>query len=161
MLGLHQHTSETPFKWRFADGPMMARFYWYLDPPSPLQLKKTPSKLDPPTKLSGSAHERSSIVESKETNVKVLLNRNKQMFKFCCIEGNKRSNFVETIETNVQVLLHRKKQTFKYCYIERHKRSSIVTSKDTNVQVLLHRKTQTFKMCCTERKKRSRTVTSK
>ena len=27
--------SETPFKWRFADGPMMARFKWYLDPLSP------------------------------------------------------------------------------------------------------------------------------
>ena len=24
MLGHHQHTSETPFKWRFAGGPMMA-----------------------------------------------------------------------------------------------------------------------------------------
>ena len=25
MLGHHQHASETPFKWRFAGGPMMAR----------------------------------------------------------------------------------------------------------------------------------------
>ena len=26
MLGHHRPTSETPFKWRFAGGPMMARF---------------------------------------------------------------------------------------------------------------------------------------
>ena len=25
MLGQHRHASETPFKWRFAGGPMMAR----------------------------------------------------------------------------------------------------------------------------------------
>ena len=25
MLRHHRHASETPFKWRFADGPMMAR----------------------------------------------------------------------------------------------------------------------------------------
>ena len=30
-LGHHQHVSETPFKWRFADGPMMAHEYWYFD----------------------------------------------------------------------------------------------------------------------------------
>ena len=28
--GYHQTTSETPAKWRFAVGPMMTRFYWYL-----------------------------------------------------------------------------------------------------------------------------------
>ena len=33
MLGHHLHASETPFKWRFAGGPMMARLYWYFDPP--------------------------------------------------------------------------------------------------------------------------------
>ena len=43
----HRHASETPFKWRFAGGLMMARLYWYLDPPSPHQIKKTLSKLDP------------------------------------------------------------------------------------------------------------------
>ena len=26
MLGHHRHASETPFKWRSAGGPMMARF---------------------------------------------------------------------------------------------------------------------------------------
>ena len=26
MLGHHRHASETPFKWRFAGGPMMSRF---------------------------------------------------------------------------------------------------------------------------------------
>ena len=31
MLGHHWHASETPFKWRFAGGPMMTLFYWYLD----------------------------------------------------------------------------------------------------------------------------------
>ena len=31
MLDHHRPASETPFKWCFAGGPMMARFYWYLD----------------------------------------------------------------------------------------------------------------------------------
>ena len=49
----HRHTSETPFKWRFAGWPMMARLQWYLDPPFPHQLKN----IGPPlTKLSRSAH---------------------------------------------------------------------------------------------------------
>ena len=65
MLGHHRHASETPckwrFTWRFPGGPMMARFEWYLDPPSPHQLKKNnkqnkTSKLNPHTKLSGSTH---------------------------------------------------------------------------------------------------------
>ena len=64
MLGHHRHASETSIKWRFAGGSMMARLKWYLDPPSPHQLKKqqqkkekNPSKLDHPlTKLCGSAH---------------------------------------------------------------------------------------------------------
>ena len=45
MLGHHQPTREMSFKWRFAGGTMMTRFYmqWYLDPLSPHQLKK----LDP------------------------------------------------------------------------------------------------------------------
>ena len=32
ILGHHCHADKTPFKWRFAGGPMMARFLWYLDP---------------------------------------------------------------------------------------------------------------------------------
>ena len=44
MLGHNRHTSETPFKWRFAGGPMMARLFWYLDPPSPHQLQKKKKK---------------------------------------------------------------------------------------------------------------------
>ena len=41
MLGHLWHISETPSKWRFAGGPMIARLYWwYLDPPSPHKLKK-------------------------------------------------------------------------------------------------------------------------
>ena len=52
----HQPASKTPFKWRFAGGPMMARLYWYLDPLSPNQLKER-QKVGPPLKkLSGSAH---------------------------------------------------------------------------------------------------------
>ena len=39
MLGHHRHASETPYKWRFAGGPMMSRLQWYLDPTSPRQLK--------------------------------------------------------------------------------------------------------------------------
>ena len=30
--------NQAPFKWRFADGPMMARFEWLLDPLSSHQL---------------------------------------------------------------------------------------------------------------------------
>ena len=41
----HLPASETPFKWRFACGPIMADLLWYLDPLSPHQLKKT--NLDP------------------------------------------------------------------------------------------------------------------
>ena len=51
MLGYHRHAYKTPFKWRFAGGPMMAHLYWYFDHLSPHQLKKTPKKhqiyLDP------------------------------------------------------------------------------------------------------------------
>ena len=68
MLGHHRHASETPFKWRFAGGPIMARLNWYLDPPSPYQLKKkqkNPSKLDPPEKLSGSAYAKALGLSSR------------------------------------------------------------------------------------------------
>ena len=66
MLGHHRHASETPFKWRFAGGPMLARILWYLDPLSSQNLKnkikrnkkKNVVKVGPPpAKLSGSAHE--------------------------------------------------------------------------------------------------------
>ena len=45
MLDHHRHASKTPFKWRFADGPIMARLYsgmWILS-----NLIKKSSKLDP------------------------------------------------------------------------------------------------------------------
>ena len=59
MLGHHRHASETPFKWSFAGGPMMARLQWYMDPRSSHKLKKNNLvKVVPPlTKLSGSAHD--------------------------------------------------------------------------------------------------------
>ena len=59
MLGHHQHASEIPFKWCFAGGPMLARLYWYLDPPTPqLKKKKNVVKVGPPlTKFSESAHD--------------------------------------------------------------------------------------------------------
>ena len=57
MFDHHQPASVTPFKWRFAGRPMMAHLYWYLDPISPNQLKKTKTKIGPPlTQLSGSFH---------------------------------------------------------------------------------------------------------
>ena len=40
MLGHHRHASETPFKWRFAGVPMMARLKWHLDPLTSQQKKK-------------------------------------------------------------------------------------------------------------------------
>ena len=50
-VGPSSASSETSFKCRFADGPMVARFEWYLDSLSSHQLRKktqkTLSKLDP------------------------------------------------------------------------------------------------------------------
>ena len=40
MLGHHRHASETPFKWRFADRPMYAHVWWYLDPLSKKNIVK-------------------------------------------------------------------------------------------------------------------------
>ena len=40
LLGHHPSASETPFKWRFAGGWMMARFQWYFDPFTILALRK-------------------------------------------------------------------------------------------------------------------------
>ena len=60
MLGHHRPASETPFKWRFTGGPLMARLKWYLDPSSPHQTynKEKVVKVRPPLrKLSGSAHD--------------------------------------------------------------------------------------------------------
>ena len=64
MLGPHRPASETPFKWRFAGGPLEACLKWYSDPSSPphqtkkkKKKKKNLVKVGPPlTKLSGSAH---------------------------------------------------------------------------------------------------------
>ena len=39
----HCHASESPFKWRFAGGQMMARRIWYLDPFSPIKKKHAQS----------------------------------------------------------------------------------------------------------------------
>ena len=47
MLGNHRSVSETPFKWRFAGGPMMSHFKWHFDPLSIASKKKTLSVLDP------------------------------------------------------------------------------------------------------------------
>ena len=35
LLGNHRQASETPFNWRFIGVPIMARLFWYLDPPPP------------------------------------------------------------------------------------------------------------------------------
>ena len=47
MLDQHWHASETPFKWRFAGMPMMARLYWHLDPPSHHKFKNNVVKIGP------------------------------------------------------------------------------------------------------------------
>ena len=57
MLDHHRDASETPFKWRFPGGPMMARFKWYFDHLSPHQLKNIVKVRPPLTKVSGSAHD--------------------------------------------------------------------------------------------------------
>ena len=48
-VGHHRHTSETPFTWRFACGPMMACLYiFFLYPLSFHQLKKNVVKVELP-----------------------------------------------------------------------------------------------------------------
>ena len=49
MLGHQRPASETPFKWRFAAGPMMARLYWYLNHLSHHQQKKYVVKVGHPS----------------------------------------------------------------------------------------------------------------
>ena len=57
-FGHHWVASETPFKWRFAGGPIMARLELRLDPCFPHQLSVQQIRVGPPlTKLSGSAHD--------------------------------------------------------------------------------------------------------
>ena len=57
MLGHHRHASETPFKWRVAGGPMMARGIWILPPLINYKEEKKRCQIGPLlTKLSGSAH---------------------------------------------------------------------------------------------------------
>ena len=59
----HRHDSETPFKWRFAGVPMMAREKCYLDPSYPLQSEKIVIEVGPPlTKVSGPAYEFCTII---------------------------------------------------------------------------------------------------
>ena len=54
ILGVYRHASETPFRWRFAGGPMMVRLWWFSDPLSTHQLKKKLVIVGPPlTLLSG------------------------------------------------------------------------------------------------------------
>ena len=43
-VGLSSASNETSFKCRFADGPMVARFEWYLDSLSSHQLRKKQHK---------------------------------------------------------------------------------------------------------------------
>ena len=50
-LGHHRPTSETPFKWRNTGGPLMARWYRFMDPPYPHQtMTKKEKKSDPSDK---------------------------------------------------------------------------------------------------------------
>ena len=58
MLGHHRFASETPFKLRFAGGPMIAPLKWYLDP---LYIKNVVKVGPPLTKVSGSALESSVL----------------------------------------------------------------------------------------------------
>ena len=61
MLGHHRYDSETPFKRRFAGGPMWTRLWWHLDrlslyqPRKNKQTKKNRQSRTPLAKLSGSA----------------------------------------------------------------------------------------------------------
>ena len=48
MLSHYRPASETPLKWRFASGPMVVCFLWYLDPLSPSSKKNAVKvELDP------------------------------------------------------------------------------------------------------------------
>ena len=77
MLGHHRPASETPFKWRFAGGPMMALFKCYLDPLCPHRKKKKKKKkkkklvrVGPPlAKFSGSAPSMDAASNMMKTSV--------------------------------------------------------------------------------------------
>ena len=60
LFGYHRPASKTPFKWRFAGGPIIARFQCYSDPlSSPHQLKTQQQNVRvglPLTKRFGSVH---------------------------------------------------------------------------------------------------------
>ena len=49
MLGHHRLASETPFQWRFADRPIIARFWWILMPRSPKKPKRKPYQIWTPS----------------------------------------------------------------------------------------------------------------
>ena len=79
MTGHHRPASETPFKWCFSSGPIMAPAFsgiWILSPPYQLK-KRFQSWVGPPlTKLSGSAHVRmlgilQSVMHALYTNMHI------------------------------------------------------------------------------------------
>ena len=64
--------------WRFAGGPLIARLWWYLDPPSPHFLTKNVKVGPPLTNLSGSAHDSGSMLVCNS----YLRERNRTFFYF-------------------------------------------------------------------------------
>ena len=61
MLGHHRRASETPFKWRFSDGDLLAGRWWpaysgILILPPLINLKEVVKVGPPPIERSGSAH---------------------------------------------------------------------------------------------------------
>ena len=77
-LGHHGPASETPFKWRFIGGPMMAHFsdIWTSTKKIIKKIKKKVTKYGPPpTKLSGSAHALSGKLVAKHINLRLCLRK--------------------------------------------------------------------------------------
>ena len=62
MLGIHRHASETPFKWCFAGGPMMAHLVFWSSISSSTKKKNVIKFGIPLIKLSGSAHENNACI---------------------------------------------------------------------------------------------------
>ena len=81
MLGHHWHASETPFKWRFAGGSMIAAYCAFFVFESSLPSKnktKKKRKVKPPlTKLSGSAHD--IVVHTKNNGIWNKLKQNTEL----------------------------------------------------------------------------------
>ena len=80
-LGYHLYAIESSFKWRFAGRPTMA-LYWFLDPPSPNQLKNV-VKGDPPSDKNSSIRVWWSVYQIPLLILDIFFVNKNRSFSFC------------------------------------------------------------------------------